>query len=1020
MESDGPAAGPGTDVRLEWDYRVMGGGIGAAGLHVVDLAGDRGHRVVATAGVDAGSYWYVLVAGAGGYEMEWASDVYADPIGRLQVAQLDGDRALEIVVGVGSRILVYDGATHALQSSFPTAASAIGQLVVADPDADGSKEFVFCASHRGAPGPLFVLDAGTGVQEYRGDAYPCTAVAVGNLHGGSAREIVLGKDEGGPSWVLDGRTHAVEWTHYFGDFVRLGDLDGDGRDEIVTALGWPTGIWIFEGDSQRLIATITPDGGVSALRLVDVDGDGRLEIVYSVSGSGERVYVRDGATRALKWSVPNPEGGATDIAVGNADADRRVEMVMGGYGAASRPGRLHVVDTVSRAQEWQSQVVTGPFLALSSGDLDADGYPEIVYASSSSEGVEGRGLYFVRDAATHAIEYASGPLAGRGTRIRNANVDGDAQQEILVLTDATLSCVDGLTHLEQWHWGTGGRSLELADVDRDGRLEAIVSVWGSVVLLDAETGALEWQSPSLGSVGWDLSFLRVANVDSDFQPEIVVASTSGGVFLVERVARTVQTLSAGFVTALDTPDRDGDGVHEIVVGTREGQLLLLDAAGGAPVTLGWYGGRIDGLAIADVDEDGRKETVFGVDDELFVYAGSSGMLWRSGRLLPPENWGHPAVAEWDSLRVGDLDRDGFVEVMVGMGYAGVRVYEIRSLPTPRLAVVDVVVPEGSGPAEAAFAVTLSPASTSTVTVDYATAGGTATPGVDYVSVSGTLTFPAGATSRRLEVPILGDAVYEASETFLVRLTGAVSAVIDDGEAVGTIADDDSPGFSIDDVTVQQPESGTAIAMFTVTLAPASYVEASIDFTTEDGTATAPGDYAAVSGHLMFPPGTQVQTIEVPVEAAAGVEATEMFGVRLTGAMGASVARDLGTGTIRGLVGGFYAVSPCRAVDTRQGDGPALAAKEERSFALGGRCGVPITARAVAVNVTVTDATAGGNLRVFADGIPLPGTSVLNYTAGVTRANNAVVQLSPWGAVEAYASQPTGSAHLILDVTGYFE
>lgn len=338
----------------------------------------------------------------------------------------------------------------------------------------------------------------------------------------------------------------------------------------------------------------------------------------------------------------------------------------------------------------------------------------------------------------------------------------------------------------------------------------------------------------------------------------------------------------------------------------------------------------------------------------------------------------------------------------------------------RLSIGNVSIPETDGPATAVFTVTLSAASASTVTVDYAIAAVSATPGVDYVSVSGTLTIPPGATSRILEVPILGDAVFEADETFALRLTGSTFALIDDAEGIGTILNDDPPGLVIDDVTVTEPESGTAIATFTVTLA-APTAEVSVDFSTEDGTAAAPDDYRMTAGRLTFPPGATARTVEVIVESDTVAEATEAFAVRLSGAVGASIDRPLGTGSIRDWgATGFYTLPPCRILDTRGGDGPALAAQQERSFILTGRCGVPTTARAAAFTVTVTGATASGHVRLFADGTPRPGTSVVKHTAGVTRAGNAIVQLSPWQAVAAYTAQPTGSVHLILDVVGYFE
>jgi len=124
-------------------------------------------------------------------------------------------------------------------------------------------------------------------------------------------------------------------------------------------------------------------------------------------------------------------------------------------------------------------------------------------------------------------------------------------------------------------------------------------------------------------------------------------------------------------------------------------------------------------------------------------------------------------------------------------------------------------------------------------------------------------------------------------------------------------------------------------------------------------------------------------------------------------------------------GAFYTVVPCRVVDTRNPGGlwggPALAAQSERVFPIAGLCGVSPAAKAVALNLTVTGATASGHLRAYPAFPPsLPRTSVLNFVAGVTRANNAVVSLSTLGEIAVFNSMATGTAHLVVDVVGYFE
>jgi len=122
---------------------------------------------------------------------------------------------------------------------------------------------------------------------------------------------------------------------------------------------------------------------------------------------------------------------------------------------------------------------------------------------------------------------------------------------------------------------------------------------------------------------------------------------------------------------------------------------------------------------------------------------------------------------------------------------------------------------------------------------------------------------------------------------------------------------------------------------------------------------------------------------------------------------------------------FFALPPCRVIDTRNPTGPfggpSLFAGLGRTFALAdGSCAIPASARALSVNVTVTQPTAPGNLRLHPAGTAVPTVSSLNYGAAQTRGNNAIVPLSSTAGLAIYCAQASGTAHVIVDVNGYFE
>jgi hypothetical protein len=124
---------------------------------------------------------------------------------------------------------------------------------------------------------------------------------------------------------------------------------------------------------------------------------------------------------------------------------------------------------------------------------------------------------------------------------------------------------------------------------------------------------------------------------------------------------------------------------------------------------------------------------------------------------------------------------------------------------------------------------------------------------------------------------------------------------------------------------------------------------------------------------------------------------------------------------------FFTFTPCRIIDTRTSagiwGGPALLGNGTRTFPLAGRCGVPATARSVAVNLTVVSPTDFGHLTLFPAGRALPLASTINFRPGIIRANNAVLALGDAGDVDVQCTMPPSLLNrvdFILDVSGYFE
>jgi hypothetical protein len=222
---------------------------------------------------------------------------------------------------------------------------------------------------------------------------------------------------------------------------------------------------------------------------------------------------------------------------------------------------------------------------------------------------------------------------------------------------------------------------------------------------------------------------------------------------------------------------------------------------------------------------------------------------------------------------------------------------VSSLPPPTLGVGNGTVVNGtSGTTPAVFTISLSAGVSDPVTVNYATANGTATAGTDFQGGSGTVTFAPGQTSQTVSVPVIGDPLYDAPETFSFQLLGMSGATIT--QATGTILSGvPAPSLSVADVTVAPGTTANTSAVFTVSLSAASEETTTVNYATADGTALAGTDYQSASGTLTFAPGQTSQTVTVTILPQPNPTAGKTFTLTLSAPSNATLARAQATGTI---------------------------------------------------------------------------------------------------------------------------
>ncbi|MBT9315774.1 Calx-beta domain-containing protein [Leptothoe spongobia] len=218
---------------------------------------------------------------------------------------------------------------------------------------------------------------------------------------------------------------------------------------------------------------------------------------------------------------------------------------------------------------------------------------------------------------------------------------------------------------------------------------------------------------------------------------------------------------------------------------------------------------------------------------------------------------------------------------------------------PQITIDDFTVLEGdNGITTGTFTVTLSASTPALVSVEYSTFNDTAIAGLDYTPKSGTLTFQPGQTSKTIAVDILGDKRIEDHEKFTLELNNSINATIVDGRGVGTIRNDDQLEISSNGIIINEGDSGTTEATFTVRLSDIYDETVTVEYETEDGSALSDSDYTPASGTLSFAPGETEQTITVDVTGDEDPEPDETFSVNLNNASDGVITTAQTTGTIR--------------------------------------------------------------------------------------------------------------------------
>jgi hypothetical protein len=446
-----------------------------------------------------------------------------------------------------------------------------------------------------------------------------------------------------------------------GDVIQLRVTASDGAETetavatttIGDSLGYVTG---SIPTAMNFGTTLTASLGIS-----DLDGDAveSLELVFGPAG-----FVVS-PTGSVSWTPQGPLfDKLTDFNWGVRIKGAPSSLVTGTIRVADAPRRLPLRRSGMHAP-------TGA-RATRVGDFDGDGSNEILVLSET-------GLAeFERTGARYTVRWenpfppASGP-GPQATSFATADVNGDGEQEIFLSQDTVLVYYDGSTRVEAARRNTAGTAtpdtcavLEVADLDRNGSLEAVCIGSAAVRVLDAATLTLKWR------VAGGATSAAVGNVDADPALEIVLAN---GMVYDGATQSSQWNYGQVFGAEVALGDLDNDGVQEIVARMSTNSVRAYDAVARMPLwdvvpaTVPPVGPILSTLIVADIDADQRAEVIIGDAQSGEVTAVRYIDSLHPGQVvfqLAAQDLGTAGLA------LGDLDSDGEPELVWGTGLAGSR------------------------------------------------------------------------------------------------------------------------------------------------------------------------------------------------------------------------------------------------------------------------------------------------------------------------------------------------------------
>lgn len=457
----------------------------------------------------------------------------------VRLGDLDGDGMQEVIgAAPWGKITIFNADVKSPAWEIATALQ-IPSIIVADADGDGIPEIIY---GDGQWGKTHAIDVRSHAEKWsvNNPGYIVEGIALADVDLDGKTELLWGTS-GTTLYIADPATGSIKWknaSEYGLHAVAVGDIDNDGADEAVMVSTSSDNanndgiLHIFNARTHALkyqlnLGTRDYDADCRVVRIGDVDGDGRLELVVSTADYFNGVIrIYDGATFTLKRQSPiQTDRVFTALALADADNDGTIDIVAAQRGGWHEGAYLVVLDGVTMQEKWRSVNlgVNAKYIKdIKVADLDKDGHPDIIASLTDNR-------LMVFDGVNHTLKLMTESPA---RAIDVVDVDGDGYPEILAgRNDGKIDVYDGVTFALKRTVSTFGNSpvdaLLVTDMDGNGTQEWLVasnSIPGSGVLSILDSNGLKWRSGNLGLNLGNGNSIAVKGINGDSRKGIYIGS----------------------------------------------------------------------------------------------------------------------------------------------------------------------------------------------------------------------------------------------------------------------------------------------------------------------------------------------------------------------------------------------------------------------------------------------------------------------------------------------------------------